>query len=618
MPAPAASRRWFPAGLTAAYALVLAFGLAHHEMWRDELQAWLLARDSANPADLLANLKYEGHPALWYLLLMPLTRVSASPVAMQALHLVIASATVFLVARFAPFTRLQSALFAFGYFPLYEYGVISRSYALSLLLVVVACVFLRDRWRRPVRLGVALFLLSHTSVHGAILALAFLFGLVLDFLLQGRGVVGGSSVALRRVCVAFLLALSGFLLSVVQLLPAPDTGVAGIGAPVVPILHFDASHFADCLRLFAFVFFFPLGRDFPLWMTNVPFGFPDLDALYSIPVACILLAAIVWYHRRRSVPLGVYLCSVFGLLAFSYVYYPGDLRHHGFLLIAFLMLFWSGQALSPSSPCEGSSFPPAPPHRRYASVLLSIFLAFHAFGGIRAFLVDLLLPFSLAHRTAEYLRTESLDSLPMIGDEDFATSAVLGFLEDKRSIHYARADRAGTFIRWDAARRTPVTDAELLSRTAALAAREDSPVVLILNHPLLLPLEQYPEVRSLVSFTGALFWDANFHLYLHDAPAPVPAAGWKCSRGHIRAVGECVDGRKRRVFRPLDDYREAVPREVRIRATARSSPTGPDPLPDDMRSRAWEGAQSAAAALPIAGFHPPGSSSGRMAPQELR
>ena len=94
MPAPVASRLWFPAGLTAVYALVLAFGLAHHEMWRDELQAWLLARDSAGPADLFANLKYEGHPALWHLLLMPLTRLTASPVAMQALHLVIASTTV--------------------------------------------------------------------------------------------------------------------------------------------------------------------------------------------------------------------------------------------------------------------------------------------------------------------------------------------------------------------------------------------------------------------------------------------------------------------------------------------------------------------------------------------
>lgn len=510
----------FPAVLTAVYALLLAFGLSHHEMWRDELQAWLLARDSTDPPDLFANLKYDGHPALWHLLLMPLTRVTTSPVAMQALHLAIASTTVFLVARFAPFNRLQSTLFAFGYFPLYEYGVISRSYALSLLLVVVACIFLRDRWRRPIRLAAALFLLSHTSIHGAILALALLSGLVLDFVLHGSplprgGGVGGSSVASRRILAAFLMALSGFLLLVAQLLPPPD-----IALLQHPTLRFDATRFVECLRLLPFMFFFPLGRDFPVWMHNVPGGFADLDALYSVPVACILLAAIIWHHRRQTVPLAVYLCSVFGLLTFFYVFHFGDLRHHGFLLVAFLVLLWSRQALSPPSPSDRPPFPHR--FRRHASVLLSLFLAFHAFGGMRAFGVDLLLPFSLAERTAEYLQMESLDSLPMIGESDSAASAVLGFLEHRLTIHHARSDRAGSFIRWDAARLTFVTDAELLSRTAALSAREGGPVVMILNRRLRLPPEQYPEVRPLVSFTGALAPNANFHLYLYEASPSTP------------------------------------------------------------------------------------------------
>src|SRR5215469_18650132 len=57
--------------ITTMFFLLGANLLLHHEMWRDEIQDWLLARDSNSVPRLFANLKYEGHPGLWYLLLMP-------------------------------------------------------------------------------------------------------------------------------------------------------------------------------------------------------------------------------------------------------------------------------------------------------------------------------------------------------------------------------------------------------------------------------------------------------------------------------------------------------------------------------------------------------------------
>ena len=37
-----------------------------HAMWRDELQIFMIAANSATPSQLFYNLKYEPHPALWY------------------------------------------------------------------------------------------------------------------------------------------------------------------------------------------------------------------------------------------------------------------------------------------------------------------------------------------------------------------------------------------------------------------------------------------------------------------------------------------------------------------------------------------------------------------------
>jgi hypothetical protein len=67
---------------------------------------------------------------------------------MQGLHLLIATTTVYLFVRFAPFSLLQRLLFSFGYFPFYEYSVICRSYGLSLAAahgILLSAIPRRDR-----------------------------------------------------------------------------------------------------------------------------------------------------------------------------------------------------------------------------------------------------------------------------------------------------------------------------------------------------------------------------------------------------------------------------------------------------------------------------------------
>ena len=65
----AAARRWSgrlkPLHLL-PFLVALQFSLIiDHVPWRDELQAWLLVRDSHGLAGLFANPHYEGHPSLW-------------------------------------------------------------------------------------------------------------------------------------------------------------------------------------------------------------------------------------------------------------------------------------------------------------------------------------------------------------------------------------------------------------------------------------------------------------------------------------------------------------------------------------------------------------------------
>ncbi|MEW6113407.1 MAG: hypothetical protein AB1664_14845, partial [Thermodesulfobacteriota bacterium] len=65
-PFPFSFKLWVP---ILVYAIVGLTGIVHHEMWRDELEHWLLARDSTELTDLVRNLRQEGHPAAWHLIL---------------------------------------------------------------------------------------------------------------------------------------------------------------------------------------------------------------------------------------------------------------------------------------------------------------------------------------------------------------------------------------------------------------------------------------------------------------------------------------------------------------------------------------------------------------------
>ena len=145
-------------------------GILHHEMWRDELEIWLIARDSHSLGSLFHNMRTEGHPALWYLLVFALTRLSDNPASMQLLHLAISAGSVALILRFAPFSIWNRILLCFSYFVFYEYTIISRAYGLEFLLVFgILCTPSARETRLP-WLALLLFGMANTNLFGAILA----------------------------------------------------------------------------------------------------------------------------------------------------------------------------------------------------------------------------------------------------------------------------------------------------------------------------------------------------------------------------------------------------------------------------------------------------------------
>lgn len=123
-------------GLPLIYLLLVLPRLASHAFWFDEAQAWLIARESTSLPNLLVNLRFEGHPPLWYLFLWPFAHLSSDPEWMKVPTSLLTIALALMVPRIRSLARGEQVLLLGGFTSLVGYTTISRSYILGIALIV--------------------------------------------------------------------------------------------------------------------------------------------------------------------------------------------------------------------------------------------------------------------------------------------------------------------------------------------------------------------------------------------------------------------------------------------------------------------------------------------------
>ncbi|MDQ1521816.1 MAG: hypothetical protein QOI55_2889 [Actinomycetota bacterium] len=454
--------RWL---LPAVFAAVVGVAMWRHELWRDELQAWLLARDSTSVRNLLHNIRYEGHPALWYLLLLPLSKLGRSPGYMQAGQLCIATATVALVAFRSPFTRLQTWLFAAGYFVLYEFGVMSRSYSLGFLLIALTCVVAGTDRRWP-WCGVTLTLVALTSAFAALVAVGIGSGLLVDELYRRRLRQRAASVP------AFLTGgavfLAGLMLSYAEAAPPGDAGVYKSWKADLDPAQARAA-LAAIAR--AIVPMPKLTREF--WNTSIFDGITPLAAVLGL----VLLFGIAWLLRDTPGACATWVVTVVLVVGFLYskIQYANATRHYGHIFLGLVAAFW----LAPSmARVERMASSPRAATRR--STLLTGVLVVQAVAGLFVLGLDLRYPFSNGRQMATYVKSHHLQRSIIVAEHDYVSLTVAAYLD--HDLYYLSGRRFGKQIVWNADR---VEERESLTHALnRFAAQRRLPVLLLANHPI--------------------------------------------------------------------------------------------------------------------------------------
>lgn len=145
------------------YAVFTLIMVLNHEYWFDEGQAWNIARDNSL-SGIVGVMKYEGHPPLWHFLLKLFITFGCSYKALGLVSWGISVLTAGLVLFALPAKPyMKIALLVSGHM-LYFNSVISRTYCLIGLLVILIAIVHPKRKKHPILLGILTALLTNTHI----------------------------------------------------------------------------------------------------------------------------------------------------------------------------------------------------------------------------------------------------------------------------------------------------------------------------------------------------------------------------------------------------------------------------------------------------------------------
>jgi len=399
-------------------------------------------------------------------------------------------------------------LLLFNYYLFYEYGVLSRNYALGILCLFSFCALGPLRRKHPPCAAFLLFLLMQTSFHGLVIGL--LFSGMLIYECWGEEKDG----RLRRVLLPIVIIATGVIVCLAVMVPPPDCGIYTGGHASLEwrrLLKVAALPFKSILP-------FPWpARSF--WNTNILDPWRPVQAALSLVLLAWLILALL---RRRILALLLLSSSIVYML-FHYLKFYGYIRHHGHIFIVLLACLWlvpnvveRRLKLAWLDRLSGMAF-------RSLSYLLTGIFVLGAAAGIYAARKDWKYPFTDSPAAAQFLRASGLSEMSLAGDVDDACLA-FPILLDKR-IYYPRSDTDGTFVTYDRSKRwRKMRYWEILGRIGLRAARQKDGLVLVLNYDIPSQIldpwqEDHPEgvpghLNPLAVFSDGIVNDEHYRIFL--------------------------------------------------------------------------------------------------------
>lgn len=298
--------------------IVTVFTMFHHEIWRDEAQAWCIVRD-LNFIDIFSSVRTEGHPFLWYLILHPFAKLGFPVEIMQVISLFFVFISIMFLLFKSPFNKFEKSIICFSAGMLYYLPVVARNYSMIPISLFLLAYFYPNRNKYPFLYILLIILLSQTHI--------YMMGLCV--ILSGLFIFESIKDKIKTNTNPLIILSVYFLFMFLMFINTPGENYA-----LVPGVN-NIMPFKDLTILISTVFVFPLMN------LLVPLQkYSDFISLVSL-IPFLLIITYCFFKSDKKLFLIFSFSIGFMLFVFTKVYFNGILYQKSFLIfLVIIFCYW--------------------------------------------------------------------------------------------------------------------------------------------------------------------------------------------------------------------------------------------------------------------------------------
>jgi len=472
----------------------------NHEMWRDEMQAYLVSRDSKSLFELFVNLKYEGKPILWYILIRFSNTIYNSVYSMQATSIIFSTISVYVFIKYSPFSIWQKILYCFGFFQLYEFSVLSRDYCLQPVFLFLICALYKNRCKNYIFISILIILLGFTNPLAFIASSSLFIGLLFNFVFFQNRLVFNTN----KIIIFTTLTTLGLLAAFFDTLPWADIGHDANN--LSPFFGWNFDYFLHIKWLFILGFIALPVPDIHFWDGSI-FLSAYFSELYIFPIILLLMIYTAYLLRNNISLLIAFLTFLILFILFNYsIYHTGSQRHASIIFLFWISIVWMAELINLKNKYSIISW-------LFTGILMIQFV-----GSAQAVINELKFKFSDGYNLAIFLKDEGY-----LGDEyvisaypDWAGLSSLGYLPAGTKFYYYHGRLFNTWNIGDSRRLNSPGLEKLACEALQLSAAAHKKVLVILTKQLYEMSKIFKKMEPIYMSSGESVVEEDYMVFKID------------------------------------------------------------------------------------------------------